>query len=146
MSSSKGEVQITNSTGKAYFDFKKALAEVTDGIVNAATEALDEAKQDGALFAVQELRAESMSHGWHNYYKGWTSKAVKSRKQTRYIVHNKDYANLTHLLENGHRIITVNGEDTGKRTKAIKHILPVYEKVPEVIDEAFTKRLKDKGL
>lgn len=144
--SSKGEIQITNSTGKAFFDFKKALAEVTDGIVNAATEALDEAKQDGALFAVQEVRAESMSHGWTRYYKGWQIKRERTAKQTKYIVHNKTHYQLTHLLENGHRIITVNGEDTGKRTKAIKHILPVYEKVPEVIDEAFTKRLKDKGL
>lgn len=143
---SKDQIVITNSTGKAYFDFKKALAEVTDGIVNAATEALDEAKQDGALFAVQEVRAESMSHGWTHYYKGWQIKRERTAKQTKYIVHNKTHYQLTHLLENGHRIITVNGEDTGKRTKAIKHILPVYEKVPEVIDEAFTKRLKDKGL
>lgn len=143
---SKDQIVITNSTGKAYFDFKKALAEVTDGIVNAATEALDEAKQDGALFAVQEVRAESMSHGWTHYYKGWQIKRERTAKQTKYIVHNKTHYQLTHLLENGHRIITVNGEDTGKRTTAIKHILPVYEKVPEVIDEAFTKRLKDKGL
>lgn len=137
MSSKNSEIRITSSTGQAYFDFKRAIADVTDGIVNEATEALDLAKEETAEWASREVAQNALDHGWGEYSKGWTYKAESKKRHKWYFVYNKTHANLTHLLENGHRIVTVNGEDTGKRSKAFKHIAPVNAKLAEVIDFYF---------
>ena len=138
MSKKSGEIEITNSTGKAYFDFKRAMAEITDTILNSAAEALEMAKEDAAHFAAEDLKTESLQHGWSHYAKGWTVRVERSKKQNRYIVHNATHYQLTHLLEKGHRIIRHDGTDTGKRTAAEPHIAPVNDKVPDIVDECFT--------
>lgn len=136
MSNKKG-VRITSSTGQAYFDFKRAIADMTDGIVNEATEALDLAKEQTAEWASREISQNSLNQGWGEYADGWTYKADSTKRHKWYVVFNKTHPNLTHLLEKGHRIVTVNGEDTGKRSKAFKHIEPVNAKLAEVIDFYF---------
>lgn len=54
----------------------------------------------------------------------------------------KGHHRLTHLLENGHRIVS-HGKDTGKKTRKIVHIKYgqdyVDEKVPELCEKAIKK-------
>jgi tRNA U38,U39,U40 pseudouridine synthase TruA len=141
--SKSDEIKITNSTGQAYFDFKRALTEITDDILNDANEALNLAKEDAANWAKDELRKDSQAHGWRHYSKGWAVRREKSEKQYRYIVHNATHYQLTHLLEKGHRIVTKTGRDTGKRAPAYPHIAPVNEQVPDKVDEAFKTHLAE---
>lgn len=135
--SNKNEIRVTSSTGQAYFDFKRAIADMTDDIVNEATEALDLAKEQTATWASREIAQNSLNEGWGEYSDGWTYKADSKKRHKFYKVYNATHPHLTHLLEFGHRIVTVNGEDTGKRTKAYKHIEPVNAKLAEVIDFYF---------
>lgn len=143
MSKKSGEIEITNSSGKAYFDFKRALTEITDDILTEANEALNHAKEDAATQAASQLRAESYKKGWSHYSQGWTVRREKSKKQYRYIVHNSTHYQLTHLLEKGHRIIRHDGTDTGKRTKPEPHISTVNDQVPDMVDAYFEKYLKE---
>lgn len=135
-------IEITTSTGQAYFDFKRAMAEITDDIVNSAAEALDMAKEDAASEAAYMLNRESIAHGWTHYAQGWTVKPVRTKKQTRYIVCNTSHYYLTHLLEKGHRIIRHDGTDTGKRTTPQPHISTVNDQVPDMVDEYFTQYIQ----
>lgn len=70
------------------------------------------------------------------YAKGW---GVKESKTGSWIVYNKKYYRLTHLLEKGHEII-VHGKALGRRTKAIEHIKPAEEKFSSL----FIKRIKER--
>lgn len=116
-------------------------AEILDDASNALTESMDEA----ALWATNELRATSMSHGWKHYYKGWTYER-RGKRGNSVTVFNKSHYQLTHLLEKGHRIIRHDGTDTGKRTAAVPHIAPVNDQVPDKVDEFFNKKAKELGI
>lgn len=137
-------ITFKTSAGKKSLSLKKAidsiLTEVADETQNALTEAMDET----GLWTTQELRAVSMSHGWKHYAKGWTY-SREGKKGNTVKVYNATHYQLTHLLEKGHRIVTTEGKDTGKRAKSIPHIYDVNELVPDKIDELFEKRLKEAG-
>lgn len=61
------------------------------------------------------------------YNKGWTYKKEKTGNYSfKYVVHNKDHYQLTHLLEKGHKVIGRNGSVVGQ-TRAYPHIAPVEE-------------------
>lgn len=144
MSTLKGEIQIKGQTGLIYGDLQRALGEISLDILNDATTALNGAKKDAAIWATGQLRAESVRRRWPHYAKGWDYTAT-GKKSKRYIVHNKTHYQLTHLLEKGHRIVTKDGRDTGKRAPAYPHIAEVNDKVPDIVEEQFYKRLKEQG-
>lgn len=137
---SDSNITITSGNVK-YTDLQRAIADITGGILTEAGVALDASKEQTALWATQELRAASMAHGWRHYYKGWTYTAEGGKVKT-YKVHNKSHYQLTHLLEKGHRIITKDGRDTGKRAPAFPHIAPVNDEVPDVITKKFEEQFK----
>ncbi|MFD1885582.1 HK97 gp10 family phage protein [Paenibacillus wenxiniae] len=56
------------------------------------------------------------------YAKGWAVKPQRSGGQQKYVVHNKDRYQLTHLLEKGH------AKRKGGRVAAIPHIVPAADK------------------
>lgn len=94
--------------------------EIQEGITNAA--------QKNANLAASELKASSGTYKIRTgkYNKGWRVNENKGRGFVDCIVHNKEYQ-LTHLLENGHRLIGRNGQIKG-RVQAFVHIRPVEEK------------------
>jgi hypothetical protein len=138
---SDSNITITSGNVK-YTDLQRAIADITGGILTEAGVALDAAKEQTAVWATQELRAASMAHGWRHYAKGWDYTTEGGKKARRFIVSNKSHYQLTHLLEKGHRIITKDGRDTGKRAPAFPHIAPVNDRVPDVITKYFEEQLK----
>lgn len=78
------------------------------------------------------------------YNKGWTVKTTKGRGFVTCIVHNKDQYQLTHLLENGHRIVARNGTIKGT-TKAFKHIAPVEQYSNKEYEQRVENIIKNGG-
>lgn len=143
--SADNKITIKSSRGKTALSVKRAIAEICNEVVEDANNAMTQALDDTATWTAGELRKESMKHGWKHYYKGWTYKRT-GKKGNTFEVYNESHGQLTHLLEKGHRIITPDGRDTGKRSKAIPHIAPVNEQVPDKVDEFFNERAKELGL
>lgn len=83
----------------------------------------DNAVKDISKEAVQRLRNSSPKKTG-DYAQGWAVKHVRGR-QLSVVVYNRKAPGLTHLLENGHRIVNAKGE--WGRVNGIKHIKPVEE-------------------
>ena len=95
--------------------------------------------------AVKKLKEESKKHGWTKYGNGWTYEKKPDKKgHMNYVLYNKKYGPLTHLLENGHEKV-LWGKSTGERVDGIKHIEPVNawleEEVPKAIEDALNQTL-----
>jgi len=91
-------------------EITRALRQYT----NEVQEEVDKAAEEVAEDAVGELKQTSPERTGR-YAKGWT----KTKKDGKWIIHNKKHYRLTHLLEKGHA--KVNGGRVGARV----HIAPV---------------------
>lgn len=95
---------------------------------------IDEAAAKVSKEAVKTLKATSPKReGGGRYAKGWTTKKVG--KQT--VIHNKTDYQLTHLLENGHDVVS-HGKKVG-HFDGITHIAPVEKEVIEKMTEEVEK-------
>lgn len=74
-----------------------------------------------------------------NYAKSWSIKEISKKD---YVVHNEKHYRLTHLLENGHEIIS-HGKATGRRTQPIKHIEPVEKKYIKLYEERLKESIEN---
>ena len=96
--------------------------------------------------AAQRLR--NMSNTYHirtgKYNKSWTYKIEKKYGQCEGVVYNAKHYQLTHLLEDGHRIITRNGQDKGF-VKAYPHITPTADKVSSEYERAVINIVNNGG-
>lgn len=138
-------ITIKTSKGKTALNLKKAISAISDEIATEADEALTESLEESALWAVQQLRTTAVTKRWRYYPHGWTY-SREGKKGKTFKVYNKDHYQLTHLLEKGHRIVTHDGRDTGKRAPAFPHIAPVNDQLPDKVDELFAKNLNERGL
>lgn len=76
-----------------------------------------------------------------SYARGWGLKQMKTRAHvTDVIVYNKTDWQLTHLLENGHRIVNAKGE--WGRFNGIKHIKPVEEWANQELPKEIERELE----
>lgn len=98
--------------------------EVDKKLRKTAKEVSEEVKKNAqnAAFQKHETGAE--------YISGWTV----TKRDGKFIVHNKKKPGLSHLLEKGH-VIVVHGVATGKRTRAFEHIAPAQKLLDEKVDE-----------
>lgn len=116
---------------------QQMLHEIPQKCDNAIDRAIDKVSKD----AVKELKASSpVKDGGANsgrYAKGWAVKKVKGSA----VIYNKTDPGLTHLLENGHDVIS-HGKKVGHYSGE-KHIKPVEEKVIEDMTEEVEKELKN---
>ena len=78
-------------------NLSKDIAEALKTYTAEVSEGLEKAKGEVAKDTAKWLRENSPKNKG-KYAKGWTSK----KDGKRYIVHNKDHYQLTHLLEKGH--------------------------------------------
>ncbi len=124
-------------------DLRREIDGIMQEVGQAGGNALDAACQEAAKQTAADIRAECNAHGWKKYGANW--KSARERKTSggcEYKVYNENLPGLTHLLENGHEIVTRQGKATGKRTKAIPHIAPAADKVGDRIEEAYQKALE----
>lgn len=119
---------ITISPDQLQSTIQQILHEIPQKIDNV----IDEAAAKVGKEAVKSLKASSPSNKGR-YAKGWATK--KQGKQI--IVYNRTDAALTHLLENGHDVIT-KGRKTG-HYGGTKHIAPVEQEVIEKMTEEVEK-------
>ena len=117
--------------------FSVQLNSVIDGYSKELARATTNAMDDVAKESVKTLKQTSPKRKG-KYARGWTIKRQRGSNGVPTItVHNKVYQ-LTHLLENGHRIVNKKGE--WGRVNGIKHIEPVEQwannELPRRIEEA----------
>lgn len=72
------------------------------------------------LKSTSPRRTGEYASGWKNNFRGGEYGHAVS------VIANHTKPSLTHLLENGHELFYM-GHDTGRRTRAFKHIEPAYE-------------------
>ena len=78
------------------------------------------------------------------YNKGWRVKTEKGRGYVNCIIHNATNYQLTHLLENGHRIVGRDGRIKGNAKKFI-HIKPVEEKSVKMFERNVEQIIRNGG-
>ena len=106
------------------------LSEIPQQVDNV----IDEAAAKVAKEAVQTLKATSPKRpGGGRYAKGWSVKKVGNQT----VVHNRTDYQLTHLLENGHDIVS-HGRKVG-HFDGITHIAPVEKEVIDKMTEEVEK-------
>lgn len=125
------------SIDKMADEIVKALDEYKDVCQDALKNAVDQASKE----TVDQLKSTSPRRTG-KYAKSWTSK-----KDTNYngsgqygkIVYNKDHYRLTHLLENGHRIVR-KGKTYG-HVKAYPHIASAEQNAENIVMERLKRSL-----
>lgn len=88
--------------------------------------------------------ASSMIHGRRGTYEGsWTSKVTTSRFGVEGVVYSKQ-PGLPHLLEHGHAITYLGGNKSKGpgHARAITHIQPVDDRVPDVFEENIRREIE----
>lgn len=97
--------------------------------------------------AVKKLKSfvPPPGHNWREYSKTWTfDKKILKKGDSKTQIYNSKHGPLTHLLENGHEVIS-HGVATGKRTKKYPHIAPVdawvAQELPQRIEKALDQTL-----
>lgn len=107
-------------------------------------EGIDKEAQEISKQAVSELKATSPKRPKSGKYaKGWRVNTKKGRGFINCTVHNATNWQLTHLLENGHRIMR-NGEKVGVADAKV-HIRPVEQKVINQYQHDVEKIIKNGG-
>lgn len=118
---------VSAQLNKALEDYVKKIDETTDGIM-----------EDVAKAAAADLKKTSpkkKGKGGGKYARSWTV----SKKKHQFIVHNKKYYRLTHLLENGH--VIKNAYGTYGTTAPQRHIAPAQERAEQKLLDRLKKEL-----
>lgn len=116
--------------------FQKAIQEMLAEIPQQVDNVIDEASAKVSKQAVQELKSTSprgKGKKSGRYAKGWTSKKDGSAT----VIYNRTDYMLTHLLENGHDVIS-RGKKAG-HVSGRSHIKPVEQKVIQDMTEEVEK-------
>lgn len=115
---------------------KDILDAYEDHVTNVMGVALDRVARE----SVKRLRQTSPKKTG-SYARGWALKKITSSELTEeVVVHNRTDYQLTHLLENGHRIVNAKGQ--WGRVNGIKHIKPVEEWANEELPNEIKRELE----
>lgn len=121
------------------FDLQKQINGVLAAYGLRVDDLVQEAIDTDANEAVKKLKSVSLSHNWRSYASGWRYQKQKQNRDNVAKIYNGKHGSLTHLLENGHEIIS-HGQATGKRTRAFPHIAAVdawlAEQLPKDVEKA----------
>ena len=116
------------------------LKDILDAYEDHVTDVMGVALDRVARESVKRLRQTSPKKTG-SYAKGWALKKITSSELTEeVVVHNRTDYQLTHLLENGHRIVNAKGE--WGRVNGIKHIKPVEEWANEELPNEIKRELE----
>lgn len=115
------------------------LDKILSDFVNEEQETIEKCFKKVARDTVKELKQTSPKDK-NDYAPSWTVKNVKvSGKSIELVVHNKEYYQLTHLLEKGH--VGRNQFGTYKRVPAKPHIKKAEEKANKELVAELQERL-----
>ncbi len=115
---------------------RKILDTYESDVMQVAADSAAEATEYGAVL----LKKTSPRRKGRGYYaRSWTVAKVKGAYSTRAILHNKEYYQLTHLLENGHQ------KRGGGRTAGIPHIAPAEKEIVQKFNKDVTERIENAG-
>lgn len=140
-------------------EFSAVIGQVLSDYEKDVQEAVAQAVEQTGKKALETVRAKSPVRKGQKYKKGW--KLDKSRSgvfgtQSRVIIHNKKEYRLTHLLENGHQIVSYPDSPGGRagegykkviggRVEGIPHIQPAYEEAERLLPELTAKAIEEAG-
>lgn len=116
--------QATDAIKTCLADYSKEVRATLEGAI-----------EDAAEYATTELKKQNNGGRWEKYPKSWTYTKQGSRLGFTYVVHNKKYYSLAHLLEYGH------AKRGGGRTKAYPHIAGVNERTAAMLEEEIAQKL-----
>lgn len=114
-------------------DFVKAVTMELNKYADVAPSVLYDAVLEASKEAVAELNMTS-PYDTGAYARSWNYKKPIRQKATFIygVVYNKDHYRLTHLLENGHLI--VSGPRAGERTQSFPHIAEAEDNALETME------------
>lgn len=119
-----------------HVQLEKILEAYEGHVTNVMGVALDRVARE----SVKRLRQTSPKKTG-SYARGWALKKITSSELTEeVVVHNRTDYQLTHLLENGHRIVNAKGQ--WGRVNGIKHIKPVEEWANEELPNEIKRELE----
>ena len=119
-------------------DFSKDMKDILDNYATEVRKDVDSACLEVAKECSAKLKKTSPKRTG-KYAKGWmvSEVATGGYGASTWVVHNKRYARLTHLLEKGH------AKRSGGRVKAQPHIKPVEQWAIEELPKQIEKKLGD---
>lgn len=116
------------------------MKDILDAYEDHVTDVMGVALDRVARESVKKLRQTSPKKTG-SYARGWALKKITSSELTEeVVVHNRTDYQLTHLLENGHRIVNAKGQ--WGRVNGIKHIKPVEEWANEELPNEIKRELE----
>lgn len=116
------------------------MKDILDAYEDHVTDVMGVALDRVARESVKRLRQTSPKKTG-SYARGWALKKITSSELTEeVVVHNRTDYQLTHLLENGHRIVNAKGQ--WGRVNGIKHIKPVEEWANEELPNEIKRELE----
>lgn len=119
-------------------DVNNMAAEIAQALTEYNQEVSDKVKKiidAESREAVKQLK-ETSPKRTGAYAKSWRQKnSYEDSKTKRNTLYNKDYYQLTHLLEYGH------ASRKGGRVKAIEHIAPIEQDIAERIQRQIEKEI-----
>lgn len=119
-------------------DVNNMVAEITQALTEYDQEVSDRVKKivdAESKEAVKQLK-ETSPKRTGAYAKSWRQKnSYEDSRTKRNTVYNKDYYQLTHLLEYGH------ASRKGGRVKAIEHIAPIEQRIAERIQKQIEQEI-----
>ena len=127
----KGILQINDILNEYSRDIQEGISEIAKQV------AKEDAKKLRDTRNTYQVRSGK-------YNKGWTTSSEKGRGTIKCTVYNKTDYQLTHLLEDGHRIIGRNGTEIG-RTRAFPHIAPVEQESNKEYEQRVENLIKNGG-
>lgn len=119
-------------------DVNNMVAEIAQALTEYDQEVSDRVKKivdAESKEAVKQLK-ETSPKRTGAYAKSWRQKnSYEDSRTKRNTVYNKDYYQLTHLLEYGH------ASRKGGRVKAIEHIAPIEQRIAERIQKQIEQEI-----
>lgn len=113
-------------------ELARALDDLLNEYKDEIIESAEEVTKKCAAIGVKALKANSprKKKGGGGYASGWTSKTEKDRVTTTVVIYNGKKPGLAHLLENGHAVISTDGDHVGDAAAHV-HIAPVEKELIE---------------
>lgn len=126
-------IDLTAQVNKILRDY---ASDVDKAVLNAEEKVAKE-----AVKKLKKTSPKAKRNGGHRHYADdWTIDNKSKKNYSHQIIHNKQYQ-LTHLLENGHNIVS-HGKVVG-HAKPQKHIKPVEEWVKDEVEKEIRRALND---